>query len=182
MSHFSPICPPFLHHFPPFFFLVGTFSYIFHDVFVTTSHFPPFFSISPHFPPFSPIIPHFPSFFPFSPFFQWPAGYWDTPDMDTSSACGRGLPVPLGLCCARVDGAPHRLIPLSYCRPSWPWGLSRGYGTKSSGWNSRTTSPGTRGIAPSSSPTPKQRPASGRCSEGQEEAQPRIPTRTPAPV
>ena len=62
MSHFSPICPPFLHHFPPFFFLVGTVSYIFHDVFVTTSHFPPFFSIVPHFPPFSLISPHFPSF------------------------------------------------------------------------------------------------------------------------
>ena len=88
MSHFSPICPPFLHHFPPFFFLVGTVSYIFHHVFVTTSHFPPFFSISPHFPPFSPIFPpfspifpHFPSFsliFPIFPIFPvacWILGY-----------------------------------------------------------------------------------------------------------
>ena len=103
MSHFSPICPPFLHHFPPFFFLVGTVSYIFHDVFVTTSHFPPFFSISPHFPPFppifphfssfSPIFPHFSSFSPIFPIFPWPAGYWDTPDMDTSWACKR-YPTP----------------------------------------------------------------------------------------
>ena len=84
MSHFSPICPPFLHHFPPFFILVGTVSYIFHDVFVTTSHFPPFFSISPHFPPFSPIFPHFPPFsrifprFPHFPHFSvacWILGY-----------------------------------------------------------------------------------------------------------
>ena len=66
MSHFSPICPPFLHHFPPFFFLVGTVSYIFHDVFVTTSHFPPFFSIFPHFPPFFLIFPHFSHFPHFS--------------------------------------------------------------------------------------------------------------------
>ena len=82
-------CPcPIFHPFaPPFFFLVGTLSYIFHDVFVTTSHFPPFSPISPHFPPFPPISPHFPSFSPFSLIFPWPAGYWDTPDMDTSWAC-----------------------------------------------------------------------------------------------
>ena len=83
-----PIFHPFLHHFPPFFFLVGTFSCIFHDVFVAISHFPPFFSISPHFPPFPPIFPHFPPF-PHFPIFPWPAGYWDTPDMDTSWACLR---------------------------------------------------------------------------------------------
>ena len=48
--------------------------------------------IFPHFPPFSLIFPHFPSFsliFPISPIypiFPWPAGYWDTPDMDTSQS------------------------------------------------------------------------------------------------
>ena len=50
-THFYPISP----HFSPFFFLVGTSSYIFHDVFVTISHFPPCFPISPYFPHF----PHF---------------------------------------------------------------------------------------------------------------------------
>ena len=56
---FHPFAPPFLHHFPPFFFLVGTVSYIFHEVFVTTSQIPPFPLISPHFPSFSPFSPFF---------------------------------------------------------------------------------------------------------------------------
>ena len=45
--------------------------------------------IFPHFPPFSLIFPHFPSFpliSPIYPIFPWPAGYWDTPDMDISQA------------------------------------------------------------------------------------------------
>ena len=58
VSHFSPISTA-------FFFLVGTFPYIFHDVIVTISDFT-------HFPPF-------PSVFPISPIFPWPAGYSDTP-------------------------------------------------------------------------------------------------------
>ena len=53
---FFAISPPFLPQFSPVFFLLGTFSYIFHDVRATISHFPPF---SPHFPPFSPFSPFF---------------------------------------------------------------------------------------------------------------------------
>ena len=55
--------PPFLPHFSPFFFLVGTFAYIFQDALVTISHFPPFPPIPPpHFPPSPPFPPHFPMF------------------------------------------------------------------------------------------------------------------------
>ena len=62
---FHPFPPQFLPHFPPFCFFVGTFSYIFHDVLVTISHFPPF-------PPMSPHCPRFP---PFPPFSRWIPGY-----------------------------------------------------------------------------------------------------------
>ena len=125
MSHFSPICPPFLHHFPPFFFLVGTVSYIFHDVFVTTSHFPPFSSIFPHFPPFSPILPHFPPFslvFPIFPIFLWPAGYWDTPDMDTSWAwvCTPSRGAPLLSTIAHQTGGVGRAH-------TWPIRIQKGW-------------------------------------------------------
>ena len=47
-THFPPISTPFSF----IFLLVGTFSYIFHDVLVMISHFSPFPPISPHFPPF----------------------------------------------------------------------------------------------------------------------------------
>ena len=46
------------------------------------SHFPLFPPIFFHFPPFSPI----PLIFPIYSIFPWLAGYWDTPDMDTSQA------------------------------------------------------------------------------------------------
>ena len=48
--------PPFVPCFSPFFFRIGTFSYIFDDVFLTISHFPPFPPIFPHFPPFPPFF------------------------------------------------------------------------------------------------------------------------------
>ena len=74
MSHFSPISPPFLPHFPLFSFPVGIFSYIFHDVLATISHFPHFPPTPHQSPPFSPISPHFPHF-PHFPVACWILGY-----------------------------------------------------------------------------------------------------------
>ena len=53
---FPPHFPPISTHFPPFppfFFLGGTFSYLFHESLVNVSQFP---SSSPHFPPFPPFF------------------------------------------------------------------------------------------------------------------------------
>ena len=71
MQKLSDCVPFFTHSPPPISTHFLNFSFLLEHFHTFSMMYMQHFPISPHFPPFSPIFP-------------WPAGYSDTPNMDTS--------------------------------------------------------------------------------------------------